>query len=299
MDQLPFLPEQSTGLALADGSTWGIAAGDEKACTIVVRLAAAMQLVPQQLPIYQLLVLSDGNGISKCTHHFTYELRRSAPKIFLRCKGDNTFTCVVPPTRKKAVLVDQLVQLSLVIAQQSQNIGGILLHGALIERDGWGVILAGPGGAGKTTASRRLPAPWCSLSDDQVLVVRDGNGAYWTHPWPTWSDLMSGGKGGTWNVNHAIPLKAIFFLAHAQHDSLEPVGKGKSACLLVESEKQASWPLSRFLREEEARIIHLQRFENICALAKIVRSYRLHLSLDGAFWEEIEQVIIREAKETS
>jgi SynChlorMet cassette protein ScmC len=285
-------PQESAGLTLADGSTWGIAAGDDKAFAIVARLAGTMQLVPQQAPIYQLLVLTDGNGVSMHSTHLAYEPRRSVPKIFLPCEGDNTFTCIVSPTRNKDVLANQLVQLSLFIAQQSQNTGGILLHGALIEKEGWGgIILVGPGGVGKTTASRRVTSPWRSLSDDETLVVRDNTGRYAAHPWPTWSELMSGGKGGSWEVNRAVPLKGICFLAQAPEDAVEPIGAGEAACLLLESSQQTMWPLLRFLKTEEARTIHLRCFENICTLVRTVSCFHLRLSLDGAFWEEIERVI--------
>ena len=189
------------------------------------------------------------------------------------------------------MVANQLLQLSLVIAQQVQSGGGLLLHGALTEMDGWGVILAGPGGVGKTTASRRLPFPWRSLSDDEALVVRDRQGTYWAHPWPTWSNFMAGGTGGTWDVEHAVPLKAIFFMEQAQNDRIEPIGAGHSVPLLVEVAEQASWSMAHGQGREVARALRLQRFENICFLAQSMSYYHLHLSLDGAFWKEIERVI--------
>jgi SynChlorMet cassette protein ScmC len=299
-NQLCAFPQESAGLTLADGCTWGIAAGDDKAFAIVSRLADAMQLLPHEAPIYQLLVLTNGNGVSRHSTHLAYEPRRSVPKIFLPCEGDNTFMCIVSPTRNKDVLANQLVQLSLFIAQQSQNTGGILLHGALIEKEGWGgIILVGAGGVGKTTASRRVTSPWRSLSDDETLVVRDNTGRYAAHPWPTWSELMSGGKGGSWEVNHAVPLKGICFLAQAPEDAVEPIGTGEASCLLFESSQQTMWPLLRFLKTEEVRAIHLLRFENICTLVMTVPCFRLYLSLDGAFWQEIERVITKEEKEDS
>jgi SynChlorMet cassette protein ScmC len=197
------------------------------------------------------------------------------------------------------MLANQLMQLSLVIAQQAQNTGGILLHGALIEKDGWGAILAGPGGVGKTTASCRLRSPWRSLSDDVTLVVRGKHGTYWAHPWPTWSNYMLGGKGGTWDVEHAVELKAIFFLAQSQGDRIRPLGAGHSVPLLVEVTEQASWSMAHGQGGAVARALRLQRFENICSLAKSKICYHLHLSLKGAFWKEIERVITRQEKKAS
>jgi SynChlorMet cassette protein ScmC len=250
-----------------------------------------MQLRSQDTALYRLLVLTDGNDACTNSTPLNQRFRISAPWTYLPPRDDNTFSLICPPARDNDILVSQLMQLSLVIAQQAQTRGGFLLHGALIERNGWGVILAGPGGVGKTTASGRLPTPWLSLSDDESLVVCDENGKYWVHPWPTWSNFMLDGKGGTWDVEHAVPLKAIFLLVQAQHDRIEPIGVGHSVPLLVELTEQASWSMAHGQGGAMARALRLQRFENICSFAKSKVCYHLHLSLDGAFWEEIERVL--------
>jgi SynChlorMet cassette protein ScmC len=284
------VPKEIVGLALADGSTWGIVAGDEKSSTIVSRLADTMQMCAHHTPAYQLLVLTDLNGAYTHSTHLDHGSRVPVPWTFLP-PVNNTFTCIVHPARSNDMLANQLVQLSLVIAQQSQTRGGFLLHGALIEKYGLGMILAGPGGVGKTTASRRLPVLWRSLSDDATLVVCDEKGAYCAHPWPTWSNFMSGGTGGTWDVNRALPLKAIFFLSHAQKDHIEPMGAGNAVSFLVELIEHTSWAMSLNQGKQEIRALRLQRFENVCTLVKMVPCFRLHHSLDGAFWEEIERII--------
>lgn len=263
------------GFTLADGSTVGIAAVDETSSKVLSRLSQAMQLQPQHAPAYQLLVATETASLN------------SLPIV-----ENDTFVCLSSPMWCGEGFVNHILQLALVIARQAQNQGGILLHGALIERDGWGVILAGPGRVGKTTASRRLKSPWRSLSDDAALVVRGKDGAYWAHPWPTWSRFMSDGPGGTWDVEHAVPLQAIFLLQQAQQDRVEPVAQGQVVCLLVELTEHTSWSMSHRVGEDEERAIRLQRFENICSLATTMPCYRLHLSLHGAFWEEIERVII-------
>ena len=109
---------------------------------------------------------------------------------------------------------------------------------------------------------------------------------------------MSGGPGGTWNVNHAVPLKGIFFLEQAQHDHIEPMGAGHSVPLLVELAEQASWSMAHGRGKGVARTLRLQRFENICALAQVMPCYHLHLSLNGAFWKEIERVVTEKGKDT-
>jgi len=183
------------------------------------------------------------------------------------------------------------MHLSLLIVRDAQTRGGMLLHGALAERESAGIILAAGGGTGKTTASGRLPFPWRSLCDDMTLVVRDSQGKYWAHPWPTWSRFMWGGPGGSWDVQHAVPLKGIFFLDRAEEDRVEPVGQGEAVSLLVGYAQEASVLMTRRLGREEKRSVHLEWFANICDLVQVIPTYLLHLSFTGAFWQEIEQTL--------
>jgi len=185
----------------------------------------------------------------------------------------------------------QLVELSLFLARHTESRGGVLLHGALAESDGVGVILAAPGGTGKTTASRRLRNPWRSLCDDNTLVARDSQGDYWAHPWPTWSRFLQGQPGGAWNVQDAVRLKGIFFLSQAMEDRAEPVGPGHAVTLLIECAEQASHMMARHLRQEEARSLRLERLDNVCSLARAIPAHVLHISRMGPFWREIEKTV--------
>jgi len=180
----------------------------------------------------------------------------------------------------------------MVVAREAQTRGGVLLHAGLAEWKGQGVVLAAPGGTGKTTASSRLPSPWRSLCDDMTLVVRNTKGQYWAHPWPTWSCFLWGGSGGSWDVEHAVPLKGIFFLSRADEDRAEPVGTGQGVSLLVECAQQASQLMTRGLSKEEKRALQLERFNNLCALTRTIPSHLLHISLTGTFWLEMERMLL-------
>jgi hypothetical protein len=48
-------------------------------------------------------------------------------------------------------------------------------------------------------------------------------------------------------------------------------------------------PLGLF--KEEVRALYLERFNNLCALARVIPAHVLHISLTGAFWQEIERVL--------
>jgi len=274
-------------LVLADESRWEITAGSEEAASIVLQLGYAMQLGKTTGAIEprhhdmrcRLLVTTDAH--TSMTDYYTP----------LPSEDDGFAVCTLHPCNSIDGCFIQLMQLSLVIAHHVQAHGGFLIHGALACREGHGVIMAAPGGTGKTTASNRLPDPWRSLSDDTTLVVRDSFGNYWAHPWPTWSRFLDGGPGGAWNVQKAVPLKSIFFLSHAVKDRVESVGPGQAVSLLLEGVKQASMFMPLRLFKEKTRALHLERFDNLCALSRVVPTHVLHISLTGAFWQEIERVL--------
>ncbi len=218
-------------LVLADGSRWEISAGDEQAAAIISQLGCAMQLRITSSAIepfsrgdlHQFLVQVDAHT-SLANYH-----------IPLAVENDGVVVCVLSPSDQLSGPYVNLVRLSLIFAREAQSRGGVLIHGALAERDGYGVILAAPGGTGKTTASNRLPAPWHSRCDDTTLVVRDPQGKYWAHPWPTWSRFLAEEPGGTWDVQNAVPIKSIFFLVQSVEEQVEQVGQGQAVGLLEES----------------------------------------------------------------
>jgi hypothetical protein len=288
MNQLP-MQEVWPNLVLADGSHWEIAAGDEEAAAIVSQLGCAMQLrlttgasePAHHGKLCRLLVQVDAHTSAADGH------------VPWASESDGVVDCILSPCEHWGGPYVNLMRLSLVFAREAQARGGVLIHGALAERNGMGVILAAPGGMGKTTASNRLPAPWRSLCDDTTLVVRDPQGNYWAHPWPTWSRFLDGGPGGTWDVQSAVPLRGIFFLARAAEDRVERVGPGHAVSLLVENVRQASMFMPLGLFKEELRALYLERFNNLCALVLVIPAHVLHLSSIGAFWQEIEQALER------
>jgi SynChlorMet cassette protein ScmC len=272
---------------LADGTHWEISAGDEKAAAIVSQLGCAMQL--------------DVNaGASKpspagylCRLLVQVDTRRPEADCYVPLASENEgiVVCDLSPSADWGGPYVNLLRLSLVFAREAQARGGILIHGALAERDGKGVILAAPGGTGKTTASNRLPVPWRSLSDDTTLVVRDRQGTYWAHPWPTWSRFLDGGPGGTWDVQNAVPLEGIFFLVQSIAGRLERIGPGQAVSLLGECAGQVSTFMDPGLWKKEIHALYLERFDNLCALVRAIPAHLLHLSLTGTFWKEMEQAL--------
>jgi len=274
-------------LSLADGSHWLIGAGDEASVSIVSQLGCAMRL-----PVATVASESQQQG-SLCRLLVRVDAHTSLEDCYepLLVGDQGSVLCILRPCADWCALFINLVGLSLIIVRDVQRRGGILIHGALAERNGMGVVLAAPGGTGKTTASNRLPSPWRSLCDDATLVVRDQYGDYWAHPWPTWSRFQEGWGGGSWDVQSAVPLKGIFFLSQADADRTETVGPGHAASLLAASVKQAALFMAPVLSKEKSRTLHLERFNNVCAVARAIPAHILHITLTGSFWQEIEQVL--------
>jgi len=274
-------------LVLADGVCWQIASEDEEAAVIISQLRDAMQLHEVNGNIDSSPLREKRQLMVRVDAHCT-ELNSYVP---LAIGHHDQVKCILSPSAQWEGLHVNLMRLSLVFAREAQAHGGLLMHGALAERDGIAVIMAAPGGTGKTTASNRLKRPWLSLCDDTTLVVKDQKGKYWAHPWPTWSRFQNGGPGGAWDVQKAVPLKGIFILTQAPKDRMERVGSGQAVGLMIESVTQASIFMTMGLPKAELSCLHLEQFNNLCALTHVIQVNVLHISLTGSFWQEIEQVL--------
>ncbi len=173
-----------------------------------------------------------------------------------------------------------------------QDSGGLPLHAALIERKGRGVLLAGPGGSGKTTACSRLPRSWSALSEDQTVIVNDDRKTYLAHPFPTWSDYLLGRSERKWNVEHSVPLTAIFYVEKAGSDEVIPIGQEQAAVFINSSSTEVHRTIwSNLGSHEEERKVRRKIFENSCELARAIPAYMARISLTGRFWEEMEKVL--------
>jgi SynChlorMet cassette protein ScmC len=177
------------------------------------------------------------------------------------------------------------------VYQRTQDLGGLPLHAALVERNGFGVLLAARGGIGKSTCCRRLQDPWQPLCDDEVLVVCHSQNGYLAHPFPTWSDYFADRFDRTWNIEKYVPLKALFFLEQSETDEVVPMGRGQSAVLVYQSATEVCHRNWMKVDCEEVSNFRKNLFENSCRLAKAIPAFRLKASLKGRFWEKIEEAL--------
>ncbi len=260
----------SYALSLADGFHGQITAGDAGASPIVEMLAHAMKLRP----------------CSSAAGHSLLVLTGQEKELF--SLSEHNTICLFSPPQNKDELVFRAMEASLAIAHAAQRRGGVLVHGGLAEYKGKGVILAAPGGTGKSTAASRLPHPWRSLSDDAALIVRDLQGRYFAHPWPTWSQFYENGPGGEWDVDAATPLKTIYFLLQSPRDDLEELMPAQAAAMLITSVEQANRVFDRRLSHPEIEKNHSRQFFIVGAMTVRLPAYRLRLSLTGEFWKLME-----------
>ncbi len=260
-------------MATACGGACTVVAGNRDAIPVVSFMAGAMGLAEN----------GSSAGGSRLQVEVWPEVKPAMPGTGEDSGNGDFIVCRISPADQQDLLATQMIWLSPFFVQAIESRGGVLIHGALAERDGCGVIFAGPGGIGKSTVSRRLPPPWRSLSDDMTLIERGDDGRYLAHPWPTWSRFMWGGPGGTWDVSRAVPLKAVYILDKAEHTECRAVGTGQAAMLLQEVADQASFFAYDNVDRDRARNHRTARFNSVCGIAFSVPVSILMTSLSQPF----------------
>jgi SynChlorMet cassette protein ScmC len=273
-------------LKTADGFFWQFCGKNKDGAFLISRLAHAMRLSLQTAAAFaaqktwqikKILV-----SVSKKETHW-----RDLP-----AEHANEVLCRVGPFPTPEKTAFQLTRISQVVANASEKNGGLLVHGALAEWNDIGVILAGPGGVGKTTASRRLSPPWRSLSDDTALIVKAQDGTYWAHPWPTWSQYRQGDLNGSWDVQTAVKLGLICMLSKDKKDRVFLLPIRQAISELVDVSSQTFFIMANGMDKDAIRRLNLMRFHNAVALSKRVPVCRLEISCYGKFWQEIEKFLV-------
>jgi len=292
-------------MQLANGQGWNII-GSEEVRGWVERLSSIMGLKAQQLNGHPRLIFIREGGqndnrfdpTSGLDPPLQMTLPRQDWKAFdhriLRLWSHRDvpdIICEIGETGEPELEILRMWQALLPIYERTRITGGIPLHAALVERDGLGIILAGPGDSGKSTCCQHLPPPWRSLCDDETLVVRDAQDRWQAHPFPTWSDYLWRRSERTWNVEQHLPVSAIFFLEQAEADEAVPIGPGQAAMLINQSAMEVCSKGWRGLGPETARRRRKALFDNACLLAMAVTAYILRVKANGRFWDEIGRVV--------
>ena len=297
--------ENTYNLHLADGQCWQFVA-TEGIDSWVERLASLMELKRAKANGHPKLIYmpkelnseSHGDPISRLTP----EIRRFLPPsgwtprdlVWLRIWSHRDTTHIICEIGHEDGKEQDVLKMRMSLQpvyKKAQDLGGLPLHAALIEREGSGILLVASSGKGKSTSCRRIPKPWRSLCDEEALILRDDSKGYLAHPFPTWSEYIMKRSNRTWNTQHHLPLSAIFFLEKAESENALAIGKGLTAVLVHRSAMEICHRNLVTLSFEERRIVIKKLFDNACELARKIPAFKLRLSLNGRFWEEMEKVL--------
>ena len=261
-------------IAFADGSRWTLIGTDEPSALVVSELGRVMRLLP--------------GAAGRELYAVGSRDRCHDPQ---KLSQDDAAVCWLSPLRDWSLQIIQMEKTAKLLALESLPRGGLLLHCALAEYKGAGYVMAGTSGVGKSTASNRLPPPHRSLCDDRTLVVRDRTGRYWAHPWPTWSLLHDGKPDCSWPVESAVPLQGMFFLGQSASVRLQPTGRTQATALIMESAFDLAWAMARLSEAGESVRLWEDHLAAAKALAAAVPVFMLETSIQGRFWEKIEEVL--------
>jgi SynChlorMet cassette protein ScmC len=215
----------------------------------------------------------------------------TGPLCIYQCQNSLNVICEIGNTDSPEVELFKMTQSILPIYTQVLFKGGLPFHSALIEKRGIGIVIAAPSGTGKTTCANRIPYPWKALCDDEVLIVRDKNGIYHAHPFPTWSRFNTQEKREVWNVQSHVPISAILFLKKSQKDDITPLSFSQSASLIYKLSLPVFSRVLGYVDKKEQVIIKKLIFENACDIAKDIPAFILNATLTGKFWEVIEKAL--------
>jgi len=271
-------PQIVASLGLADGSVWSLSASGGDGARAVRRIAEAMRLTPavaSAAPAAHRLVLDDAGT--------PYRVRDDGgvgDEVLLpRQLRPRPLDAGADAEDLLWVRVNAALRALLVLMEPC---GILLAHAALIARDGRGVLLAGHGDAGKTTAALRVGEPWTALCDDSVLVVPGEDGTYWAHPWPTWSAFLWGGSGMSCATETFVRAEAVAFIHQDEALELAPLEPQRTAVRLAASASQIAVEGKDIDDAQRASRVH--RFSNACRFAERVPGYKLRLDLVGPYW---------------
>jgi SynChlorMet cassette protein ScmC len=170
-------------------------------------------------------------------------------------------------------------------------LGGLPLHGALVERNGCGALLVGDSGMGKSTCCKRIISPWSALADEEVVLLPDGLNRFSCYPFPTSGQLLEPPQSFADLSLQQVPLAAIFFLEQTPRDRIQRIGQGQTALRL----KRSTNPIFGFRARSGHQAFQSNAkklaFTNASAVAQAVPGFMLGVSLTGRFWELMDEVL--------
>jgi len=282
-------------LRLNQENTWRISADDDRRA-LLDEMARVMELEPADASNFAVDLMFTGpeavSSLLKSRHGDAELLYEDAHQKLWWLAAQSRAVCELSPGIEGNDVYQTLRMAVQLIHHHNCLHGGLTLHGALVEFDGRGVVLAAKGGTGKSTCCRRLPGNWKAWCDDETLVVRKPAGGFVAHPFPTWSHFLDGHGDRTWSTETGIQLHAICFLQQSTLVGSQPLPGFEAAMWIYHSVFPIyTRRLGRRLGEKDKRAFNTRLFSNSCDLARTVPSHVLQVNLNGSFWDEIVEVL--------
>lgn len=156
---------------------------------------------------------------------------------------------------------------------------GLLLHAAVVVKDGFACVFLGKSETGKTTVAN-LSKRYRVL-DDEYIVIRCQKDRFLAFPF-----LWSGkGKFKSSCSQRGFPIKAIFFIKKARQFSLIPLSKVKALCrMLVYHHYIHNF---EYLNDDLARKV----FFTCCKFLQTTDTFEMGFAKDKNFWPELERYL--------
>ena len=292
-------------LSLAGGHGWDLmATADEM--RLVKRIASMMELDDKASGNSPRLIVTGGGRYKKSRGvpigRLEAHMREGLPREGWRGRNCGALRAWFHEEKEDAVFetfrdtknkreLDHIYLCLFPVYRKVFNSGGLTVHAALVEWNGAGVIMAAKSQTGKSTACRRLPAPWKVLGDEEALIVRDHEGRSFAHPFPTWSDFYERKQKKSWDVQKSVPLKAVFLLEQADRVEVAPIGQAQAAVRLLNLGREKAEMSWWCVGPEERKPLREKLFVNACDLVTAIPTFTLRTNLTGRFWEVMEDVI--------
>ncbi len=293
-------------MRIAGGHNWNFMATEEE-MTLVERIASMMELESKVVGSSPRLIVTGGGRYKKSRGapigRLDGYMREGLPRGGWRSRDCGALRAWFHEEREDVVFetfrdtknkreLDHIYLCLFPVYRKVFQSGGMTVHAALVEWNGKGIIIAAKSQTGKSTSCRRLPSPWKVLGDEEAIVVRDHQGSYLAHPFPTWSDYYERKLKKSWDVQRSVPLKAVFLLEQADRVEISPIGQGKAAIRLchraVEKAAMSWWCVDL----EERKFLREKLFINACDLVTAIPTFILRTNLTGKFWEAMEDVMV-------
>ncbi len=293
----------SVGLRLGNGLSWRIMAlaGMEAGLLRIKDILGLLSANGHQ-PLYRIILTSTGARNRKAP---TPPLRDDAiekgdgwrhsalPQVDVYFRDDTPDAiCDVQTSATDASKDDWLPQVLCPVYTRVIDAGGAILHAASVERNGEAYLLPGKSGIGKSTCCRRIQPPWQALCDDLTLAIPGRDGGFIIHPLPTWSAILwNEDEAASRPIEHATPLRALFFPEQATEDEALVMGQAEASVQLWRSARQGmiSWNGSRDAASR--RRMSTTLLNTMSSIVKNFPAFRLRVAKDGTFWREMERVL--------